>query len=66
MKTITAADRVMSRLCERCPVCRHARHKQQGIAYTFVKNVETTICPFCKAYERVHGRKAHEAEQGAQ
>jgi hypothetical protein len=25
-----------------------------------VKNVEQDICPFCKAYERVHGKKAHE------
>jgi hypothetical protein len=25
-----------------------------------VRNVEQEICPFCKAYERVHGKKAHE------
>ena len=62
MKTITAADRTMARLCERCPVCRHARRSQQGIAFSFVKNVETGLCPFCLAYERVHGRKAHEAD----
>lgn len=54
-------DRAMARLCELCPVCRHARHSQKGIAHTIVKNVEVSICPFCKAYERVHGRKAHEA-----
>ena len=33
---------------------------QKGLAYTVVKNVETAICPFCQAYERVHGKKAHE------
>jgi hypothetical protein len=25
-----------------------------------VQIVEVRLCPFCKAYERVHGRKAHE------
>jgi len=51
----------MARLCELCPVCRHARRRQKGVAYAIVKNVEVSVCPFCKAYERVHGRKAHEA-----
>jgi hypothetical protein len=66
MKAVTAADRVMARLCEICPVCRHARQSQHGIAFSLVKHVETALCPFCKAYERVHGRKAHEAEQAAE
>jgi len=57
---ITPLDRSLARLCELCPVCRHARHSQKGLAYTLVKNVETAICPFCQAYERVHGKKAHE------
>jgi hypothetical protein len=26
-----------------------------------VKKIEATLCPFCRAYERVYGRKAHEA-----
>ncbi|MDK9717865.1 MAG: hypothetical protein OEL57_08155 [Trichlorobacter sp.] len=50
----------MAKVCENCPVCRHARHHQQGMAFNFVKNIEQEICPFCKAYERVHGKKAHE------
>jgi hypothetical protein len=25
-----------------------------------VKKIESKICPFCRAYERVYGRKAHE------
>jgi hypothetical protein len=25
-----------------------------------VKSIETDICPFCKAYERAYGKKAHE------
>jgi hypothetical protein len=25
-----------------------------------VKSIEQDNCPFCKAYERVHGKKAHE------
>lgn len=61
--TVTERDRTLARLCELCPVCRHARHSQKGLAYTLVKTVETAICPFCQAYERVHGRKAHEPKE---
>lgn len=53
-------DRALARVCELCPVCLHARHYQKGVVFTFVKRVEVDICPFCRAYERVHGRKAHE------
>ena len=61
-KEITPLDRTLARLCELCPVCRHARHSQKGLAFAIVKNVEVGICPCCKAYARVHGRKAHEKE----
>jgi hypothetical protein len=47
-------------LCELCQVCRRARKKQAGVAFAIFKNVESYICPFCRAYERVHGRKAHQ------
>ncbi len=57
---VTQQDRRLARLCELCPVCRHARRRQQGIAFTFVRKVEADICPFCRAYERVHGKKSHE------
>lgn len=50
-------------MCELCPVCRHAWKMQTGISFAFVKNVEVAICPFCKAYERVHGKKAHEKRE---
>jgi hypothetical protein len=53
-------DRRLARMCKLCPVCGHARSKQAGLAFTFVKKVEEGICPFCRAYERVHGKKAHE------
>ena len=62
-KHITPLDRSLARLCELCPVCRHARASQKGLTYTFVKNVEVSICPFCQAYERVHGKKAHEVNE---
>ena len=58
---VSPSDLKLARLCELCPVCRHARHRQKGIAYALVKNLEVAICPFCQAYERVHGKKAHEA-----
>jgi len=57
---ITDKDRKMAEQCLTCPVCKHARKKQKGIAYWFVKKIEGGICPFCKAYERVYGKKAHE------
>lgn len=56
----SSLDKAMAKLCELCPVCLHARYHQEGAIYGFVKHVEQGICPFCKAYERVHGKKAHE------
>lgn len=58
---ITEKDRQMAAKCGECPVCRHARKKQRGIAFWFVKKVEGRVCPYCKAYEKVYGRKSHEA-----
>lgn len=56
----SSLDKALAKVCELCPVCLHARHHQKGKVFDFVKNVEQAICPFCKAYERVHGKKAHE------
>jgi uncharacterized protein CbrC (UPF0167 family) len=53
-------DKQMAQRCVECPVCAHARKKQRGIAYWFVKNIEKGLCPYCMAYERVYGKKAHE------
>lgn len=57
---ITGIDRALARICEACPVCRHAREKQRGVAFQLVKTIEEDICPFCRAYEKVHGRRSHE------
>lgn len=62
-QNITNLDRALAKVCEHCPVCLHARHNQQGVVFNFVKNVEQDICLFCKAYERVHGKKAHEKRE---
>lgn len=56
----TEQDREMARKCMACPICKRARRKQRGIAFWFVKTIEGSLCPNCKAYERVYGRKAHE------
>jgi len=56
---ISEADREMAQFCVKCPVCRSARKNQQGMANWFVRKIEGDLCPFCKAYERVYGRKAH-------
>jgi len=57
---ISARDRKMAQVCMQCTVCGRARANQEGLANWFVKKIESGLCPFCKAYERVYGRKAHE------
>jgi uncharacterized protein CbrC (UPF0167 family) len=53
-------DRQAAQHCVECPVCSRARDKQRGVAFWFVKTIEGKFCPYCQAYERVYGRKAHE------
>ena len=60
MAEITDMDRKMAEICVHCTVCRRARKTQRGFSFWLVKHVEGGLCPFCKAYERVYGRKAHE------
>ncbi len=57
---ITEKDKKKARGCLDCPICKRARKKQKGFLFWFVKNVEGGICPQCKAYEKVYGKKAHE------
>jgi hypothetical protein len=57
---VSAKDRWLAERCRQCPVCRRARARQRGLAFWIVKNVEGSVCPACKAYEKVYGRKAHE------
>jgi hypothetical protein len=52
-------DLVLAIVCLNCPVCRHARRSQRGVAFQVVRKIEGRVCPFCRAYERVFGRKAH-------
>ncbi len=59
--SVSEKDKQMAQRCVECPVCSRARKKQRGIAYWFVKNIENGLCPYCAAYERVYGKKAHEA-----
>ncbi|MGD9872706.1 MAG: hypothetical protein AB7T27_00410 [Kiritimatiellia bacterium] len=56
---VTEKDRRLAEGCLKCPVCRHARKTQRGLAFWFVKHVENKLCPQCRAYEKVYGRKAH-------
>lgn len=57
---ITEKDRRMAEKCVQCPVCRRARERQRGLAFWFVKLLERGLCPYCRAYEKVYSRKAHE------
>jgi len=58
--TITEKDKELARQCLECPFCKRARRKQKGLIFWFVKKLEGSVCPACKAYEKVYGRKAHE------
>ena len=59
-KPPTKMDRALARICHACPFCRTARTRQSGLAYRVVRKMESKVCPFCQAHERVYGRKAHE------
>jgi hypothetical protein len=54
------SDKTLAGFCANCLLCRRARQRQRGAAFWLVKHVEARLCPFCRAYERVYGRKAHE------
>lgn len=56
---ISRFDVLLAQICRHCPVCRRARQRQRGVAFGLVKTVERRLCPFCRAYERIHGRPAH-------
>jgi hypothetical protein len=56
----TRIDVALAKVCRHCPVCKQARRRQRGAAFWFVTKIERGACPFCRAYERVHARKAHE------
>lgn len=61
---VSRLDRALARVCHSCPVCRSARRRQKGLAFWLVNKVERRLCPFCRAYERVNGRRAHERADG--
>jgi len=56
----TKMDRALARICHACPACRVARRNPNSLAAKLVRSLEARVCPFCQAYERVYGRKAHE------
>ena len=58
---VSDKDREMAQVCISCPCCKNARKDQNGWMNACVKNFTESICPFCQAYERVYGRKAHES-----
>ncbi|MCK5213911.1 MAG: hypothetical protein KAR05_00975 [Candidatus Omnitrophica bacterium] len=62
-QAVTEKDRQMAQKCVECPVCRKARRDQKGLAFWFVQKIEGGLCPYCRAYEKVYGRKAHEPEE---
>lgn len=61
--TISNFDRRMAEVCRGCPVCRQARRNPDGLAAAWVRRVEGRLCPFCRAYRRVYGRPAGDADR---
>ena len=57
-QNITAKDIKFAKMCVDCKLCSYARKKQKGLVFFLVSKVETKICPCCKAFEKVYGRKA--------
>ena len=53
-------DQALALVCRECPVCRRARSRPAGLAGRFVRAVEGWLCPFSRAYRRVHGRRSSE------
>ena len=60
MENITKIQKQMAQICANCVLCRHARKKQKGLVYGMVKP-GSRICPFCRAYEKVYGKKSYES-----
>jgi rubrerythrin len=63
MKQPSRLDKALANVCLNCPVCRRARNRQRGAAFWLVRNIESRTCPFCRAFERVFDRKAHERSE---
>lgn len=61
---ITDRTRALAQRSANCAVCQRARRQQRGLAFWIVKTFEG-LCPFCRAYEEVYGRKSHEAAPAA-
>jgi hypothetical protein len=59
ISSANSRTRAFARLSEHCLVCRRARRTQAGFALWLVRTFEN-LCPFCRAYEKTHGRKSHE------
>lgn len=59
-RSTSSFDKALAKVCANCPVCRRARRRQHGLAFWLAKQVEIKLCPFCRAYERVYDRKAHQ------
>ncbi len=62
-RSTSKLDLMLAKVCRSCLVCRRARRKQSGVAYWLVQHVEGAVCPFCRAYSRVYGRKSHEPNE---
>jgi len=56
---ISERTRALAEHSVNCVVCRRARQQQAGLAFLIVKTFEG-LCPYCRAYEKVYGRKSHE------
>lgn len=53
--------KALAKVCLNCPVCQRARKRQQGFCHWLVRKVEHKVCPFCRAYTQVYGKKPHES-----
>ena len=57
--SVTERTRALAERSVNCVVCQRARRQQAGLLFLIVKTFEG-LCPYCRAYEKVYGRKSHE------
>jgi hypothetical protein len=61
-KSASPTDKILAKASDYCVVCKYVRKNPETIAAQLARPIEAH-CPFCNAFERVHGHRPH-APQG--
>ena len=58
---ITEKDRAMAQRCIECGLCQKMRVNPKGFVFRLINKIKGSLCPYCKAYEKVYGHKVRES-----